>query len=78
MREAPDVRGLLLMARRFSILGILALGYAYYKLSGGATALSAIGLIAFVGVAQILPSMLGGISGAARLPGAPRPGWRRA
>ncbi len=61
MREAPDVRGLLLMARRFSILGILALGYAYYKLSGGATALSAIGLIAFVGVAQILPSMLGGI-----------------
>jgi signal transduction histidine kinase len=56
-----DVRGVVLTARRLSIAGILALGYAYYKLSGGSAALAAIGLIAFCGVAQTLPSMLGGI-----------------
>ena len=56
-----DVRGLVLMSRRISIAGVLALGYAYYRLSGGSEALASIGLIAFVGVAQILPAMLGGI-----------------
>lgn len=64
-----DVRRLVLMSRRVSIVGVLALGYAYYRLSGGSAALAAIGLIAFVGVAQILPAMLGGIfwRGATRL-----------
>ncbi len=56
-----DVRGVVLMARRLSIAGILSLGYAYYKLSGGSGALAAIGLIAFCGVAQTLPAMMGGI-----------------
>jgi Na+/proline symporter len=56
-----DVRAIVLMARRFSIAGVLALGYIYYYLSGGSTALASIGLIAFVGLAQILPAMLGGI-----------------
>ncbi len=56
-----DVRGLVLAARRLSIAGVLALGYGYYRLSGGSTALASIGLIAFVGVAQVLPAMLGGI-----------------
>lgn len=60
-RSPGDVRGLILMARRLSIAGILALGYGYYRLSGGSGALAAIGLISFVGVAQILPSMIGGI-----------------
>ncbi|MGC1429699.1 MAG: ATP-binding protein [Albidovulum sp.] len=60
--KAPgDVRGLVLMSRRLSIAGILALGYIYYAVSGGSAALASIGLIAFVGVAQILPAMLGGI-----------------
>ncbi|MCW3781225.1 sensor histidine kinase [Defluviimonas salinarum] len=60
--KAPgDVRGLILMSRRVSIAAILALGYIYYSLSGGSAALAAIGLIAFVGVAQILPAMLGGL-----------------
>ncbi|MFN3972353.1 MAG: ATP-binding protein [Gemmobacter sp.] len=58
---AGDLRRLVLMARRLSIAGVLALGYAYYRLSGGSAALAAIGLIAFVGVAQILPAMIGGI-----------------
>ncbi len=56
-----DLRGLVLNARRLSILGVLAMGYGYYLVSGGSAALAAIGLIAFVGVAQFLPAMLGGI-----------------
>ncbi len=56
-----DVRSLLLISRRVSIAVILALGYLYFRLSGGSDALAAIGLIAFVGVAQFLPSLLGGI-----------------
>ncbi len=56
-----DVRSVLLMSRRLSILGVLFLGYLYYYLSGGGTELAAIGLIAFVGVAQALPAMLGGM-----------------
>ncbi len=56
-----DVRGVVLLARRLSIAGVLALGYVYYRLSGGGTALAAIGLISFVGVVQTLPAMLGGI-----------------
>ena len=65
LRPSPaisgDVRRLVLLSRRISIAAVLALGYAYYRLSGGSSALAAIGLISFVGVAQILPSMLGGI-----------------
>lgn len=60
-RVPGDVRGLVLMSRRLSIGAILALGYIYYSLSGGSAALAAIGLISFVGAAQTLPAMLGGI-----------------
>ncbi|MEM7508359.1 MAG: sensor histidine kinase [Pseudomonadota bacterium] len=56
-----DVRNLLLGARRISIAVILGLGFIYFQLSGGSDALAAIGLIAFTGVAQFLPSLLGGI-----------------
>ena len=56
-----DVRRLVLLSRRLSIAGVLGLGYLYFALSGGSAALAAIGLISFVGVAQMLPAMLGGI-----------------
>ena len=56
-----DVRNVVLLSRRLSIAGILGLGYLYFRLSGGGAALAAIGLVAFVGVAQILPALLGGI-----------------
>jgi signal transduction histidine kinase len=59
--DVGDVRNLVLLSRRLTIAGILALGYAYYDLSGGGAALAAIGLIAFVGVAQIMPALLGGL-----------------
>ena len=67
--EPGDLRRVVLMARRLSIAGVMSLGYLYYAFSGGSGALAAIGLIAFVGVAQILPAMIGAIfwRGATRL-----------
>jgi len=56
-----DVRSVILMSRRLSVAGILALGFLYYRMSGGGTALAAIGLISFTGAVQILPAMIGGI-----------------
>lgn len=56
-----DVRRVVLLARRLSIGGVLALGYLYYAVSGGSAALAAIGLISFIGVAQMLPAVIGGI-----------------
>ena len=56
-----DVRSILLLSRRASIAGLLLLGYFYFRLTGGSNALASIGLIAFAGVAQILPSLIGGI-----------------
>lgn len=56
-----DVRDVVLFSRRISILVIIALGYLYFLVSGGSGALAAIGLISFIGVAQFLPAMLGGI-----------------
>ncbi|SLN51774.1 Sensor protein kinase WalK [Roseovarius albus] len=56
-----DVRHVALLARRLSIAGILFLGYLYYQISGGGTALAAIGLVSFAGVAQFLPALMGGL-----------------
>ncbi len=56
-----DVRHVVLLSRRFSILGVLLLGYVYYRISGGGAALAAIGLVSFAGVAQFLPALLGGL-----------------
>ena len=56
-----NVRGLVLNSRRVAIGVILALGYLYYAVSGGGAALAAIGLIAFIGMAQVLPSLIGAL-----------------
>lgn len=58
---AGDLRAVVLVSRRLCIAAVLALGYAYYRLSGGSEALAAIGLISFVGAVQVLPAMLGGM-----------------
>ncbi|MCX7644735.1 MAG: sensor histidine kinase [Rhodobacteraceae bacterium] len=58
---SEDVRVIVLRSRRVSIAAILALGWIYYRVSGGGAALAAIGLISFVGVAQFLPAMIGGL-----------------
>ncbi|MGZ0187384.1 MAG: ATP-binding protein, partial [Alphaproteobacteria bacterium] len=56
-----DLRKLLLTSRRLSIALILGLGFLYFSLTGGSDALAAIGLIAFAGVAQFMPCLLGGL-----------------
>ncbi len=58
--QSGDVRNVIILSRRVSILLIIGLGYLYYRISGGG-ALAAIGTIAFGGVAQFLPAMIGGI-----------------
>jgi len=56
-----DVRRLLLNSRRASIAAILALGFVYYRLTDGSDGLASIGLIAFAGIAQVLPGVVGGV-----------------
>lgn len=56
-----DVRDVVTLSRRISIGVILALGYIYFRLSGGGGALAAIGLVSFTGVTQILPAMIAGV-----------------
>ncbi|WGV16817.1 ATP-binding protein [Fuscovulum ytuae] len=56
-----DVRRIVILSRRFAIVAVLTLGYLYYRMSGGSAALAAIGLIAFVGVAQVMPVLVGGM-----------------
>ncbi len=57
-----DMRALVLVARRLSIGAILALGWLYFAVSGSSRALAAIGLIAFVGMAQVLPVLVAGLT----------------
>ncbi|MDA7425589.1 sensor histidine kinase [Thalassococcus lentus] len=59
--QSGDVRHVVILSRRLSIGGVVLLGYLYYALSGGGEALATIGLVSFVGLAQVLPAMLGGI-----------------
>ncbi|MEQ8440509.1 MAG: sensor histidine kinase [Alphaproteobacteria bacterium] len=59
--RSGDVLNVLLYTRRISIVLILALGFIYFRLSGGSNALASIGLIAFCGVAQFLPSLAAGV-----------------
>jgi Na+/proline symporter len=59
--HSGDVRAVVIRARRLSILVIMALGFLYYRASGGSGALAAIGTISFGGVAQFLPALLGGL-----------------
>ncbi|MGX9357177.1 ATP-binding protein [Roseobacteraceae bacterium S113] len=56
-----DVRDVVLLARRFSVGAVVMLGYLYYSLSEGGTALAAIGLVSFAGIAQVLPVLIGGM-----------------
>jgi Na+/proline symporter/nitrogen-specific signal transduction histidine kinase len=61
LTERSDLTGVLLGIRRGAILGILLLGYLYFRLAGEAYALVSIGLISFAAVAQFAPAVLGGI-----------------
>ncbi len=61
LNERKDLTGWLLAIRRGAIVGILLLGYLYFRLAGEAYALVSIGLISFAAVAQFAPVVLGGI-----------------
>ncbi len=56
-----EIRRFLLASRRFSICLMLALGFTYFRLGGDGDALAKIGLIAFAGAVQVLPSLVGGL-----------------
>lgn len=59
--QRTDLSGLLLNIRRATIVLLMLLGYAYFRLAGEAYALVSIGLISFAAVAQFAPAMLGGM-----------------
>src|ERR687897_930358 len=61
LNERPDLSGLLLAIRRGSILAMLLLGYAYFKIVGESYALVTIGLVSFCAAAQFAPPILFGI-----------------
>lgn len=59
--ETDDLRGFVLNSRRGAILAVMAAGWLYHQASGGSAALASMGLVAFTGMAQVLPAMLGGL-----------------
>ena len=61
LNEQPDLSGLLLTIRRGSILGMLLLGYAYFRIVGESYALVTMGLVSFCAAAQFAPPILFGI-----------------
>ena len=61
LEKRSDLTGLLLLIRRASIIGILILGYAYFRIASGSYSLVTIGLVSFVAAAQFAPAILGGI-----------------
>ena len=60
-RAGDDVSGLLLAIRRAVIVGLMLLGYVYFRVAGEAYALVSIGLISFAAVAQFAPALLAGM-----------------
>jgi Na+/proline symporter/signal transduction histidine kinase len=56
-----DLGRLTLRIRRTTIVGVLLLGYAYFRLAGEGPALVAIGLVSFAAVAQFAPAVIGGL-----------------
>ncbi|WP_112261283.1 histidine kinase [Lentzea terrae] len=52
---------LVLLTRRLSIVAIMLLGYAYFRLAGESAALVSMGLVSFAAVAQFAPAIIGGL-----------------
>ena len=61
LNQRPDLTRLLLTIRRGSILAMLLMGYAYFRVVGESIALVATGLISFAAVAQFAPPILIGL-----------------
>ncbi|AUH32339.1 ATP-binding protein [Paracoccus tegillarcae] len=60
-QDPDDLGRFVLNARRLAILAVVGGGWVYHQASGGSAALAAMGLVAFTGMAQVFPAMLGGL-----------------
>ncbi|MDP2119339.1 MAG: PAS domain-containing hybrid sensor histidine kinase/response regulator [Hoeflea sp.] len=56
-----DFSGLILTIRRTAIVGILLLGFAYYRHADINAGLASIGLLSFAAIAQLAPAFFGGL-----------------
>ncbi|GAA1293405.1 ATP-binding protein [Pseudonocardia aurantiaca] len=56
-----DLGRLVLLIRRITILVVLLLGFAFFRISGDALGLVDMGLVSFAAVAQFAPALLGGL-----------------
>ena len=61
LADGRDLGRAILRIRRATIVAVLLLGYAYFRVAGDALALVSIGLISFAAVAQFAPAILGGL-----------------
>jgi hypothetical protein len=59
--EGRDLGRLTLGVRRVAIVGLLLLGFGYFRVAGESLDLVSIGLISFAAVAQFAPAVLGGL-----------------
>ena len=60
-RAGGDVRSFLLRSRRIAIGVILLVGFLYLRLGPSSAGLASIGLVAFAGVAQVVPALIGAL-----------------
>ena len=61
LKDRKDITTILLTIRRLAIVTILVFSYFYYRYISAYTALSSIGLIAFVAAIQFAPAIIGGV-----------------
>ncbi|MBN9044535.1 MAG: hybrid sensor histidine kinase/response regulator [Rhizobiales bacterium] len=59
--EQRDLTRIILNTRRLTIVAILALAFAYYRLSSDNIRLASIGFVSFAAIAQFTPAFLGGL-----------------
>lgn len=59
--QVHDFSGILINLKRLGILGVVFLGYFYYKVIGDSYALVNIGLISFTAATQFAPAVLGAL-----------------
>jgi len=59
--HAQNFSGLLINIKRFGILGVIFIGYFYFKIIGNSYALVNMGLISFAAAAQFAPAVIGGL-----------------
>ena len=59
--QVQDLSGILINLKRVVILGVIFLGYFYFRVIGDSYALVNIGLISFIAATQFAPAIIGGL-----------------